>query len=178
MKTAQEALIIVDAQNDFGHENGSLYVKGGELIIPEVNRLINKIRSRSGIIIATKDWHPENHTSFASRFGLTPFSLHNGEMKWPNHCVANTWGAELMAGIENQDLFLTVLKGTDPEIDSYSGFGGKIQIPNLDNPSLGEFLTQTNTKILHIVGLATDYCVKATALDAQKLGFQTIVHTA
>lgn len=176
MKTYTEALIVVDALNDFGHKNWSLYVKNGELIIPTINRLIQEIRTKSGIIIGTKDWHPEDHISFASRFNLPPFTIKDGEMKWPNHSVANTWWAEYLDGIYKELIDREIRKGFERDVDSYSGFGGREFIDEVPGKTLEEILQEAKTKIVHIAGLATDYCVQATALDARKLWYETIVH--
>ncbi|MGE4443736.1 MAG: isochorismatase family protein [Candidatus Altimarinota bacterium] len=170
----KEALIIVDYQNDFAHPEGSLYVQGGETILPFINNLIQEVKSRSGIIITSQDWHPENHISFASTFGLDDFTSKDGEIKWPKHCVENTWGAEFLDGFDSDGVDRKVLKGYKKDIDSYSSFGG---IEKATGSTLDTILKSYNTQVLHIVGLATEYCDYATVEDAIKLGYEVVVHT-
>ena len=148
-----EALILVDIQNDFC-PGGSLAVEGGDQIVPVVNELQQKF----ALVVATKDWHPPNHSSF--------------ESLWPPHCVQGTAGAEFVAGLDTARLAHVFLKGTDVEVDSYSGF--------FDNghrraTGLGDYLRARGVTRVTVAGLATDYCVKFTALDALRLGFETTV---
>ena len=147
------ALILVDIQNDFC-PGGSLAVKDGDRIVP----VVNELQKRFALIVATKDWHPAGHSSFASL--------------WPPHCVQETAGAEFVAGLDTSRIARVFLKGTDMEIDSYSGF--------FDNEhrratGLGDYLKERGVTDVTIAGLATDYCVKYTALDALMLGFETTV---
>jgi nicotinamidase/pyrazinamidase len=147
------ALILVDIQNDFC-PGGSLAVKDGDAIVP----VVNELQKRFELIVATKDWHPVGHESFVSL--------------WPPHCVQETAGAELVAALDTSRIARVFLKGTDLEIDSYSGF--------FDNEhrratGLGDYLKGRGVTDVTIAGLATDYCVKFTALDAVMLGFQTSV---
>jgi nicotinamidase/pyrazinamidase len=162
------ALIVVDVQNDF--VTGSLAVPDGAAVVPVVNRL----REAFATVVFTKDWHPANHGSFAvhhpGKQAFEQIEL-NGlpQTLWPVHCVQGEAGAELVAGLNTGSAHV-FLKGTDPEIDSYSGF--------FDNgrrkaTGLGEFLKTNGITDVFVCGLATDYCVKATALDAARLGFQT-----
>ena len=148
-----DALILVDIQNDFC-PGGSLAVREGDRIVPVVNELQKKFE----LVVATKDWHPPGHSSF--------------ESLWPPHCVQNTPGAEFAAGLDTSRIAHTFLKGTDPAVDSYSGF--------FDNEhkratGLGDYLKARGVTTVVVVGLATDYCVKFTALDALQLGFHTVV---
>jgi len=147
------ALIIVDVQNDFC-PGGSLAVKEGDRIVP----VVNELQKRFALIVATKDWHPAGHSSFVSL--------------WPPHCVQETAGAEFVEELDTSRLARVFLKGTDVEIDSYSGF--------FDNEhrratGLGDYLKERGVTNVTIAGLATDYCVKFTALDAVRLGFDTTV---
>ena len=147
------ALILVDIQNDFC-PGGSLAVKEGDRIVP----VVNELQKHFALIVATKDWHPVGHSSFASL--------------WPPHCVQETAGAEFVAGLDTSRVARVFLKGTDIEIDSYSGF--------FDNEhrratGLGDYLKERGVTDVTIAGLATDYCVKFTALDAVMLGFNTTV---
>ncbi|MDD3793519.1 MAG: isochorismatase family protein [Candidatus Gracilibacteria bacterium] len=170
----KEAMIVVDYQNDFAHPKGSLYVKGGETLFPFINSIMKEIKTRSGIIITSQDWHPKNHISFASTNNVAEYSELNGEKKWPDHCVANTWGADFLDGFDRDLVDRKVLKGYEEKLDSFSSFGG---IEKETGLNLDEILKSYNTKVLHVVGLATEYCDLATVLDARKLGYEVIVHT-
>jgi nicotinamidase/pyrazinamidase len=146
-----DALILVDIQNDFC-PGGSLAVKEGDAVVP----VVNELQKHFALVVATKDWHPVGHSSF--------------ETLWPPHCVQETAGAEFVAELETSRIARTFLKGTDMEIDSYSGF--------FDNEhkratGLGDYLQERGVTGVTVVGLATDYCVKFTALDAISLGFNT-----
>ena len=168
------ALILVDIQNDF-MKGGSLEVPNANEIIPVVNKLLKE--KDWDLIVATKDWHPKEHKSFASNHeGKNVFEVVKlggvDQILWPDHCVAETKGSEL-----HKDLFIKfineyVLKGTNPEVDSYSGFFDNGQLFETD---LCELLDDNEISEVYIVGLATDYCVKFTALDAVGLGFDTYV---
>src|SRR3954464_12124852 len=160
------ALIIVDLQIDFC-PGGALPVPQGDLVIPIINRLQEKFE----LIIATQDWHPANHGSFAAnhpgcRIGEMIDLNGLPQILWPMHCVQNTAGAEFAPTLETDRIERIFQKGTDPAIDSYSGF--------FDNghrkaTGLGDYLKQRGVKSIYIAGLATDYCVKFTALDARAL---------
>ncbi len=168
MKTA---LILVDVQNDFC-PGGSLPVTGGFDILP----VINQLQPLVDLVVATKDWHPQNHSSFAVNHGkpVGEVIMLDGlqQILWPAHCVQGSGGAEFVPGLKTERITKIFDKGTDPAIDSYSGF--------FDNghkraTGLGEYLKQQGITDVYVVGLATDYCVKWTALDAQQLGFNTSV---
>lgn len=153
MNHNHSALILVDLQNDFC-PGGSLAVKEGDRVVP----VVNELQKRFELIVATKDWHPAGHSSF--------------ETLWPPHCVRETAGAEFVAELDTSRVARVFLKGTDVEIDSYSGF--------FDNEhrratGLGDYLKERGVTDVVVVGLATDYCVKFTALDAVMLGFNTTV---
>lgn len=166
----RRALILVDLQNDFIRE-GALAVPAGEEVIPIANRLIPHFE----VVVATQDWHPANHQSFAAnQAGLTVgecFQLHGlPQIAWPVHCVQGTEGANFAAELNVDALHHIVRKGDAPEIDSYSGFfdnGGRRAT------GLERSLREANVSDVYIMGLATDYCVKYTALDAVRLGFKT-----
>ena len=167
-----EALIVVDVQNDF-IAGGALAVPGGDAVIS----LVNRLQARFQLIAATRDWHPSDHGSFAANHpGKQPGDLIElGGLKqalWPVHCVQNTPGADFAPGLNRDRWAKVVLKGTDANIDSYSGF--------YDNghrkaTGLGEYLRRKGVSTVFVAGLATDYCVKFTALDARALGFATLV---
>ena len=165
-----KSLILIDIQNDFC-PGGALAVPDGDAVVAVANRLTSKFDS----VVASQDWHPANHKSFASQndgisVGET-FEL-NGlkQIAWPDHCVQGSYGAEFVAGLETNSIDEIFIKGTDPEIDSYSAF--------FDNghhaaTGLGDVLKAQNVTEVYAMGLATDYCVKFTVLDAIRLGFKT-----
>jgi nicotinamidase/pyrazinamidase len=158
------ALIIVDVQNDFADPAGGLAVPGGASVIPVINGEIAMAQSAHALVVATQDWHPESTPHFAKDGGI-----------WPVHCVADTWGAELHPDMALPGDAPRVRKGVNGE-DGYSGF-------TMRDPTSGETLPTELESMLRdraitrvvVVGLATDYCVKATALDARRLGFDTFV---
>ncbi len=164
-----KTLLLVDIQNDF-LPTGALPVPEGDQIIP----LVNKLQREFDLVVATQDWHPKNHQSFASFHNKEPgelIQLHGIEqVLWPDHCVQHSSGAELAAGLETNRIERVFQKGTNPEIDSYSGF--------FDNGHQGDtglkaYLNEKGVSELFIVGLALDYCVKFTVLDARQCGFET-----
>lgn len=162
------ALILVDLQNDF-LPGGALPVPHGDEVIP----LANRLQSAFPLVVATQDWHPANHGSFASNHpGKQPGDrIELGglpQVLWPVHCVQNTPGAAFAPGLDPTRITRVFPKGTDPEIDSYSGF--------FDNghrkaTGLGDYLRERGVTHVTLLGLATDYCVRATALDARSLAF-------
>lgn len=168
------ALLLIDIQNDF-LPGGSLAVARGDEVIDVANRLMAS--KKFDAIYATQDWHPANHGSFASQHaGKKPFEQIElaglDQTLWPDHCVQFTGGALFAPQLETQAIQRVFVKGTDRTIDSYSGF--------FDNgrraaTGLGAFLKEAGVREISIVGLATDYCVKFTALDARSLGFKTRV---
>ncbi len=169
-----QALILVDIQNDF-LPSGSLPVADGDQVVPVANRLIEGFKVDQ--IVATQDWHPKQHASFASNHpGKRPFDVIdlNGieQVLWPDHCVQNTPGAEFAPGLKVDRIDRVFRKGEDPQIDSYSGFYDN---GHLKDTGLGTWLEQHGVREVYILGLALDVCVKYTALDAQKLGFQSAV---
>ncbi|NLZ43356.1 MAG: nicotinamidase [Clostridia bacterium] len=149
-----KALIVVDLQNDFC-PGGALGVAGGDEIVPVINRLVKSF----DIVVYTRDWHPPNHVSFAEN----PQFI---DKSWPAHCVAGTPGADFHPDLLVRPDGIIVNKGTDPAVEAYSGF---------QDTGLAEKLQARQVDTVYITGLATDYCVKATALDAVKAGFRTFV---
>ena len=155
------ALIVVDVQNDFADPKGSLSVAGGADVVPVINREIQLARANGGVVVCTQDWHPEHTPHFAKDGGI-----------WPDHCIADTWGAELHPALDAGDAPI-VRKGANGE-DGYSGF-------TMRDPATGEtirtpldaLLREQGVNEVVVAGLATDYCVKATALDAIALGYRT-----
>lgn len=168
----KRALIIVDVQNDF-LPGGPLEVKEGDQIIPLVQELIEK---SFDVKIATKDWHPKNHGSFAVNQGKEPGEsiLLEGisQILWPVHCVQDTAGSEFGPGWDTSQIDHVIFKGTRPNIDSYSTF---FDNNHTTSTGLVEFLRAQQITDIYIAGLATDYCVKYSVLDALKLGFNTSV---
>lgn len=166
------ALLLVDLQNDFC-KNGALEVKDGDLVIPVANSLIKKFKENDDLIIATKDWHPITHKSFANnsngKIGDIGELAGLPQVWWPNHCVQNSFGSEFHPELNSKDIKLTIYKGTDIDIDSYSAFfdNGKRKKTNLD-----QILKDSDIDTLYILGLATDYCIKFTVLDALELGYK------
>jgi len=159
---ARTALILVDVQNDFADPAGSLSVRGGDRIITELNEQIRAAQEAGAAVIYTQDWHPASTPHFAQDGGI-----------WPVHCVMDTWGAEL-----HPDLVVAgprVRKGSNGE-DGYSGFSMRDPQTGREAPTpLAGLLRERGVSRVVIGGLATDYCVKATALDALRLGFETQV---
>lgn len=168
----KEALILVDIQNDFV-PGGALPAQNGREVMPVANKLIDCFY----FVVATQDWHPKDHKSFAANHEgkeVGDVIELNGleQILWPVHCVQNSRGAEFVNGLYADQINKVFKKGLDPEIDSYSGF--------YDNghqraTGLGDYLEKQNVETVYIAGLATDVCVKYTALDAVKLGFDTYV---
>src|ERR1041385_3760588 len=165
-----KALILVDIQNDF-LPGGALAVPDGDAVIP----VANKLQSAFPLVVATQDWHPTNHGSFApSHPGKKPFDQIelNGlpQTLWPVHCVQGTRGAELAVELNRGRVAKIFPKGTDVGIDSYSGL---FDNGHRRSTGLGEWLKAQAVTEVFVCGLATDYCVKFTALDAAKMDFKT-----
>ncbi|HXG53689.1 MAG TPA: bifunctional nicotinamidase/pyrazinamidase [candidate division Zixibacteria bacterium] len=154
----KDALVVVDLQNDFC-PGGALGVAGGDKIIPIVNDYIKKFAARGLPVIATRDWHPEKTRHFAEYGGA-----------WPPHCVQGTRGAEFHPELRLEGA-IVVSKGMDPSEDSYSGF----EACDAEGTPLPELLRRLGVERIFIVGLATDYCVRHTALDALRRGFKVVV---
>ncbi|EDY20778.1 Nicotinamidase [Chthoniobacter flavus Ellin428] len=163
-------LVLVDIQNDFV-PGGALAVPQGDRIVPIVNRLLPSF----DLVVATQDWHPITHGSFAvNHSGHQPgdrIDLHGlPQILWPTHCVQGTPGAEFVPGLDPERCNQIFVKGMDPTVDSYSGFydNGRRQATGL-----GDYLQGKGVTDVYVAGLATDYCVKFTVLDALQLGFNT-----
>ncbi len=166
-----KALLIVDVQNDF-LPGGALAVPHGDAIIEVINRL----QPLFPHVVATKDWHPEHHVSFASSHHKKPGEL--VEVKgmrqelWPDHCIQNTFGSELSSHLNQEKIEKVFFKGADPQIDSYSAF---FDNAHMRSTGLGEYLQSIGVDEIFVVGLATDYCVKYSVLDAAKFDLKITV---
>jgi nicotinamidase/pyrazinamidase len=145
------ALIVVDMQNDFC-PGGALAVRGGDAVVEPINAMARE----APFVVATRDWHPADHGSFAEQGGV-----------WPVHCVSDTPGADLHPGVDRDLIDAVVDKGQAPDQEGYSGFEGT---------PLAQLLRDRGVDAVDVVGLALDYCVKATALDARRAGFDVTVH--
>jgi nicotinamidase/pyrazinamidase len=171
-KCEARALIVVDVQNDF-LPGGSLAVRDGDQIIPIINRLMHQ--SLFDVIVATQDWHPPDHTCFATNrptasVGDVVDIDGVSQILWPVHCVQGTQGAEFDTRLDLSRIDQVVRKGTNVQADSYSGFrdnGGRHET------ELATYLHDRSIAKVYVAGLATDYCVKFTALDAASRGFDT-----
>jgi nicotinamidase/pyrazinamidase len=161
---AATALIVVDVQNDFADPAGSLAVSGALDILPTINAEIATARSVGALVVLTQDWHPSSTPHFEKDGGI-----------WPVHCVANTWGAELHPNLTAPEDAPRIRKGVNGE-DGYSGFTTRDPVTGETKPTELEALLRDRgvTRVV-VCGLATDYCINATALDARRLGFPTFV---
>jgi nicotinamidase/pyrazinamidase len=146
-----DALIVVDVQNDFC-QGGALAVPDGDAVVEPINRLM----PRFDLVVATRDWHPPDHRSFVSQGG-----------PWPEHCVQGTPGAELHPRLDRARIDAVVDKGQASDREGYSGF---------EDTQLEELLRERGVDTVHVAGLALDYCVRATALDARRAGFDVVLH--
>ncbi len=170
-----KALILVDIQNDF-LPGGALAVAGGDEIVSSANRLMEGF----GIVVATQDWHPPDHGSFAANHPgkevYESIDLHGlPQTLWPVHCVRDTHGAEFAPGLDVRRITRVFQKGTRLEVDSYSGFHDN---GHRHSTGMADWLREQGVTQLTVCGLATDYCVKFTALDAVSEGFQVILALA
>jgi nicotinamidase/pyrazinamidase len=169
-----KALILVDIQNDF-MPWGALPVKDGDAVIALANGLMES--GEYGLVVATQDFHPAGHGSFASVYpGRTPGEMVKlgdvAQILWPDHCVQGTGGALFAPGLNTRLIQRVVVKGTDPGIDSYSGYFDNAR---KKETGLRELLSQYGVKDLMVAGVATDYCVRFTVADALELGFSVRV---
>jgi nicotinamidase/pyrazinamidase len=159
---SKTALIVTDIQNDFADPHGSLYVRGGEEIVPAANEEIKRAREAGALVVYTQDWHPETTPHFQKDGGV-----------WPVHCVQGTWGAEFHPDLKIEGHI--VQKGSGGE-DGYSGFTVRDPELGATQPTeLEQLLRTAGIERVVIVGIATDYCVKETALDALHKGFKAVV---
>ena len=166
------ALILVDLQVDF-MPTGMLPVREGDRVVPIANRLM----PRYDIVVATQDWHPANHGSFAANHpwrkpGQVIELDGLPQVLWPIHCVQESWGAEFVPELDLARVTKVFQKGTDPAIDSYSGFYDN---GHRKSTGLAEWLREQGVDTVHVMGLAADYCVKYTVLDALQEGFITVL---
>jgi nicotinamidase/pyrazinamidase len=158
----ETALIVVDVQNDFADPNGSLYVKDGEAVIPVINEQVRAAQAAGALVVYTQDWHPPSTPHFQKDGGI-----------WPVHCVQDTWGAEFHPDLEVAGE--SVRKGTGGE-DGYSGFSVRDPTSGEVAPTrLEAMLRDRGVVSVTVCGLATDYCVVETVIDARRLGFSTDV---
>ena len=165
-------LVLVDIQNDF-LPGGALAVPRGDEVIPVGNGL----QPAFDLVVATQDWHPAGHGCFAStrpgrKAGEVAELAGLPQVLWPDHCVQGTRGAEFVSALQMNRVEAIFRKGTDPAIDSYSGF---FDNGHRKSTGLGDYLKGRGAREVYVLGLATDYCVKFTALDARKLGFRTFL---
>lgn len=180
------ALILVDVQEDFCEPNGALAVKGGRGLAPVWDKLLAS--DKFVCKVATHDWHPTDHISFASQHqGAQAFTsqhtIQNPQNKtetqtttlWPDHCVVETNGAKLIPEIEQQHLTSLIFKGQDKRVECYSAFGPPFRNPVMAGSDLDSILKGSSVEDVWVVGLAYDYCVKHTALDAAEHGYRTYV---
>lgn len=169
----QKALLLIDIQNDFC-PGGALAVPEGDLVVPVANRLMPYFP----VVIATRDFHPPGHISFASRHGQPLYTTieteHGTQVLWPDHCIRDDDGAALHSSLDLSSISRIVDKGTDLEIDSYSAFfdNARVHKTNLD-----EILRELQAEEIYICGLATDYCVLFSALDGLELGYKVTIVT-
>lgn len=167
-----DALILVDLQYDF-MPGGALAVPEGDTVVP----LANQLAAQFDLVVASQDWHPPDHRSFASQHaGKKPGDVIDLEglqqHLWPDHCVQNTHGAEFHKDLDQSKIERVFQKGEDPSIDSYSTF---FDNAHRRSTGLGDYLKGKGVAKVFLMGLATDYCVKFSALDARELGFQVTV---
>ena len=172
IRPRDDLLLIIDVQNDFC-PGGALAVADGDATVPVINRL----SQRFGHVAVTQDWHPSGHSSFAtSHPGSSPFETidmpYGPQTLWPDHCVQGTPGAALHPLLSTERAELVIRKGFRPEIDSYSAF---FENDRRTPTGLAGYLRERGLKKIFLVGLATDYCVHYSAVDARRLGFDTIV---
>jgi nicotinamidase/pyrazinamidase len=146
-----DALLVIDVQNDFC-PGGALAVSDGDAVVEPINQLAASLP----FVVATRDWHPADHGSFAENGGV-----------WPVHCIQDSVGAALHSDVDLGQVDVTVDKGQARDLEGYSGFEGT---------DLETLLRERDVDTVHVAGLALDYCVKATALDAKRAGFDVIVH--
>lgn len=167
-----DALLIIDLQNDFV-AGGALAVPGGETVVPLVNRLAGAFSQ----VVVTQDWHPPGHASFASSHeGAKPFDVvsmpYGDQVLWPEHCVQGEPGAALHSGLDVGSAFLILRKGANARVDSYSAF---TEADGRTTTGLAALLKARGVRRIFACGLATDYCVAYSALDARAAGFETFV---
>ena len=165
MSSSNSALIVVDVQNDFVDPKGNLYVQDAPSVVPNINAKISVARNEGRLIVYTQDWHPEVTPHFAKDGGI-----------WPVHCVADSWGAQWYPDLKVASDAEVVRKGTGGE-DGYSGFSARDPLTNAESDTaMDEILRRYGVTDVDVVGIATDYCVKETALDACRRGYRTHIY--
>ncbi len=169
---SDSALIVVDVQNDFT-PGGALAVPDGDAVVPVVNRLATRFAE----VVLTQDWHPRDHSSFASQHpGRAPFSTvamsYGTQVLWPDHCVMGSEGAAFHPGLAIPHARLIIRKGCNPAVDSYSAF---LEADRATRTGLDGYLASRGIRRVWLVGLATDFCVAWTALDARRFGLEATV---
>ena len=166
-----DVLLVVDIQYDF-LPGGALAVADGDAVIPVINRLAR----RFGNVVLTQDWHPPGHVSFASTHGREPFSkidlAYGPQVLWPDHCVQGSRGAEFAAGLDIPHAQAVIRKGYHAHTDSYSAF---VEADRKTPTGLAGLLRERGISVVHLCGLATDFCVAWSALDARSAGFEVVV---
>ena len=168
----KHALLVIDVQNDFC-PSGSLAVIEGDQIVSKINDIMDDF----DYVILTQDWHPANHSSFASNQNADPFSVmdmpYGPQVLWPDHCIQGSFGSALHESLNTIRADLIIRKGQNPLVDSYSAF---FENDHTTATGLHGYLTERSVSNVTLVGLATDYCVNFSAQDAVKLGYETNVH--
>ncbi|WJK07334.1 bifunctional nicotinamidase/pyrazinamidase [Pseudomonas fluorescens] len=166
------ALLVIDVQNDF-IPGGQLAVPEGDLVVPLINRLAGQFKQ----VVISQDWHPAGHASFASSHpGRQPYDLiqlpYGEQTLWPDHCIQGSRGAEFHSGLDLPHAQLIIRKGCNPDIDSYSAF---LEADRVTTTGLAGYLKERGIDTVYMVGLALDFCVMFSALDARAAGFNTFV---
>lgn len=170
--SSKDALIIVDVQNDFC-TGGALAVPGGEKVVPAINRIAERFEN----VVLTQDWHPKEHVSFASNHPhMRPYDSielsYGSQVLWPDHCVQGSTGADFHRGLKTIGASLVLRKGIHRDIDSYSAF---YENDHKTSTGLAGYLRERGLKTLFFAGLAFDFCVRYSAEDARKAGFEAVV---
>ena len=171
MRPANEAILVIDVQNDFC-PGGALAVAGGDEIVAPINAMVPEFPVR----VFTQDWHPADHLSFASQHGADPMTMtemtYGPQVLWPDHCIIGSDGAAFHADLDTRPADLIIRKGFRREIDSYSAF---FENDRTTSTGLEGYLRSRGVEAVTLVGLATDFCVNYSAVDAARLGFRVTV---
>jgi nicotinamidase/pyrazinamidase len=166
-----DAFLVIDVQNDFC-PGGALAVPEGDAVVP----IIDKLMDRFDTIVLTQDWHPEGHASFASTHGAAPFSTrempYGTQVLWPDHCIAGDQGAAFHPSLRLRPAQMVQRKGTNPAIDSYSAF---YENDRTTSTGLAGWLREKGVTRVFVAGLATDFCVAWTCMDARRCGFEAVM---